>query len=179
MLPRRALTGATAGLLVAATATWAAAASESPQPSGAMGGWGEAGPDYRAGLAALYSGHLDKAEASALSILQGGPKDAVGRQLLGMVKVRRGDLSGAVGEFDKALEADPQSIAAREERGVALARLGRAEQARADLKVLKSRAGNCGRTCPPELKPAIARVEAALAAAGGALAPLVERVPAG
>jgi predicted Zn-dependent protease len=154
-----------------ATVSWAAAA----QPAAARAESAPAAPaaapspepmtaDYRKGLEALRAGRIDKAEQTAMSMLNAQPQQPRGRQLLGLVKVKRGDLPGAIGEFDKALTSDPQFIPAREERAVALARMGRSEKARGDLEVLKSRAAACAKTCPPELRTAVSRVEAALAA---------------
>ena len=119
---------------------------------------------YRAGVEALRAGRLDKAEAISAKLLELQPQPASGRQLLGMVKAKRGDLAGAVAEYDKALVADPKFIAAREERAVALSRLGLPDKARSDLEALKAQAIVCGKTCKPELRTAISRVEAALAA---------------
>jgi tetratricopeptide (TPR) repeat protein len=120
--------------------------------------------DYRKGVEALHAGKLDEAQAAALALLDAQPQQAPGRQLLGLVKVKKGDLAGAIGEFDKALTNDPKFIPAREERAVTLARLGQSAKARVDLEALKSRAASCARTCPPELRTAVSRVEAALAA---------------
>lgn len=119
---------------------------------------------YRAGVEALRAGRLDKAEAISAKLLELQPQPASGRQLLGMVKAKRGDLAGAVAEFDKALVADPKFISAREERAVALSRLGQPDKARSDLEALKAQSNLCGKTCKPELRTAISRVEAALAA---------------
>ena len=120
--------------------------------------------EYRRGIEALRVGRIDQAEAAANTILNVQPQLASGRQLLGLVKVRRGDLVGAVAEFDKALTHDPQFIQAREERAVALARMGQPERARIDLEALRARATACARACSPELRKAVSRVEAALAA---------------
>jgi predicted Zn-dependent protease len=150
-----------------AMATQAAAAPQAPaRPDPAPASAPPAAPaaDYRKGVEALRAGQLDKAEAAALSILSAQPQQASGRQLLGLVKVKKGDLPGAVGEFDKALTSDPQSIPAREERAVAFARMGQPDKARADLEALKTRAAACAKACPPELRTAVSRVEAALAA---------------
>jgi len=119
---------------------------------------------HRAGVEALRAGRLDKAEAISAKLLELQPQPASGRQLLGMVKAKRGDLAGAVAEYDKALLTDPKFIAAREERAVALSRLGQPDKARGDLEALKAQAIVCGKACKPELRTAISRVEAALAA---------------
>jgi tetratricopeptide (TPR) repeat protein len=156
--------------LLATTASAAAApqAPSRPDPAPAAASQATAvapvSPGYRKGLEALRAGRLAQAEAAAMSILGAQPQQAGGRQLLGLVKVKKGDLPGAIGEFDKALVSDPQFIPAREERAVALARMGQPEKARTDLEVLKTRAAACAKTCPPELRTAVSRVEAALAA---------------
>ena len=159
-----------------ATECWAAAATQSPAaradsvPAPATAVTTAAPPaepmtaDYRKGLEALRGGLIEKAEKTAMSMLNVQPQQPRGRQLLGLVKVKRGDLPGAVGEFDKALTSDPQFIPAREERAVALARMGQSDKARSDLEVLKTRAAACAKACPPELRTAVSRVEAALAA---------------
>jgi tetratricopeptide (TPR) repeat protein len=129
---------------------------------GAFAGEPDAG--YRQGLEALHAGRLGEAQATAQSMLNVQPRQAPARQIMGLVKLKRGDLPGALVEFDKALVSDPAFIPAREERAVILARLGQAHRARADLEALKARAAACAKTCPPELRPAVSRVEAALAA---------------
>lgn len=125
------------------------------------------GPDgvYRRGLEDLRAGRLEAAQATAQTMLSAQPRQAAARQLMGLVKLKRGDLSGALMEFDRALALDPDFIAAREERAVTLARLGQARRARVDLDALKTREAACAKACPPELRPAVSRVEAALAAA--------------
>jgi predicted Zn-dependent protease len=120
--------------------------------------------EYRRGLESLHAGRLQAAQDTAVSLLKVKPMDSQGRQLLGLVKLKRGDLPGALSEFDRALAKDPAFIPAREERAVTLARLGEGHRARADLEALKIRAAACANTCPPELRPAVSRVEAALAA---------------
>lgn len=121
--------------------------------------------EYRRGLESLRAGRLQAAQDKAMSLLKAEPGDTQGRQLLGLVKLKRGDLPGALSEFDRALAKDPAFIPAREERAVTLARLGEANRARADLEALKTQAAACAKICPPELQPAVSRVEAALAAA--------------
>jgi len=133
-------------------------------PPAAMQRFADSDADYRRGVEALHAGEVERAEAAALAMLAAMPTDASGRHLMGLVKTRKGDLAGAVAEFDKALSNNPQSIAARTERAVVLARMGQLDKARADLETLKSRAAACAKTCSPELKAAISRIEAALAA---------------
>jgi hypothetical protein len=101
--------------------------------------------EYRRGLESLHAGRLQAAQDTALSLLKVKPMDSQS-------------------EFDRALAKDPAFIPAREERAVTLARLGEGHRARADLEALKIRAAACANTCPPELRPAVSRVEAALAA---------------
>jgi tetratricopeptide (TPR) repeat protein len=117
---------------------------------------------YRSGLEALRAGSIARAQAVATRLMSLQP--ALGRQLMGQVKAKRGDLPGAIVEFDKALVLDAALISAREERAVAFSRRGEVDRARADLDALKSQAVACGKTCKPELRTAISRVEAALAA---------------
>lgn len=147
---------------LAATASHAAPTLESPQPVATR--QDTAANDYRKGVEALHAGQLDRAEAAALGLVETASHGSAGRHLLGLVKTRKGDLAGAVAEFDKALVNDPQSIPARTERAVVLARLGQLDKARVDLDALKARAALCGKACAPELRSAISRVEAALAA---------------
>jgi tetratricopeptide (TPR) repeat protein len=120
---------------------------------------------YRQGLEDIRAGRLAAAQAKATAMLSAEPRQAAARQLMGLVKVKRGDLGGALTEFDRALALDPHFIPAREERAVTLARLGQARRARADLNALKTQEAACAKACPPELRPAVSRVEAALAAA--------------
>jgi Flp pilus assembly protein TadD len=154
-----------AGALALALAFPANAADQPPSPVVATAADQPSSPDYRKGLEAVHAGRLDEGEAIAKRMVDAAPQGAAGRKLLGLVKARKGDLAGAVAEFDKALAIEPQSIEARAERAVAAARLGQAEIARSDLETLRNRAATCGKTCPPELKAAISRIEAALAAA--------------
>ena len=148
------------GVTLVSAASPVLAAAETPPAAPAY----DSTKDYRKGVEALRVGRIEQAEAAAMTILGAQPQQAAGRQLLGLVKVKKGDLAGAVGEFDKALTSDPQFIPAREERAVALARLGQSDKARADLEALKTQAVACAKACKPELRTAISRVEAALAA---------------
>lgn len=152
-------------LLTALAAGGPAAAAVRQSRPQVENGAGAFDADYRRGLEALRGGRLDEAQTTALSILNAQPRLAPGRQLLGLVKLKRGDLAGALLEFDRALASDPQFIPAREERAVALARMGHSGRARGDLEALKAREAACAKACPPELRPAVSRVEAALAAA--------------
>jgi predicted Zn-dependent protease len=151
-------------LILAVLAAWPAAAGAARPPAAGVAAQAQPPVEYRRGLEALRAGRVDRAHAAALSILGAQPQQPAGRQLLGLVKIKRGDLAGAVAEFDRALVSDPQFIAAREERAVTLARMGKSEKARVDLDALKARAAVCAKACPPELRPAVSRVEAALAA---------------
>lgn len=157
---RRLIQALCALLLVLATAAGPGPAAAEPVTSAPV----EIDLQYRRGLEALRVGQLDQAEAAALAILGPQPLNLNGRQLLGLVKARRGDLVGAVLEFDRVLAKDPKFVQAREERAVLLARLGRQGRARADLDALRARAAECGRACPPDLRKAVSRVEAALVA---------------
>jgi tetratricopeptide (TPR) repeat protein len=129
--------------------------------------------EYRDGLAALQAGKFRDAERSFDNALTVDPRNADTLFMLGMAKAGRGDLKGAAHAYEKSLKIDDNQIPARREYAVALARLGQADKAQAQLAILKARADACADACAeaPDLKAALAAVQAALSPAAAAPKP--------
>jgi tetratricopeptide (TPR) repeat protein len=120
---------------------------------------------YQNGLAALQAGKFRDAETDFNHVLEVVPNSADALFMLGMAKAGRGDLKSAQHFYERALKSDPQQIPARRELAVVLAKLGQADQAKAQLDILQKRADACGDACAEsaDLKAAIATVQAAMA----------------
>jgi tetratricopeptide (TPR) repeat protein len=162
-----------AGALMIASLPAAAIAS-----GGGMGGMGMSGGgmpsmtapsydptvEYQSGVQALQAGKFRDAESHFNHVLEVAPDNPDALFMLGMAKSGYGDLKGAQHAYERTLKADPQQIPARRELAVTLAKLGQADQAQAQLDILKKRADACGDTCADaaDLKAAVATVEAAL-----------------
>jgi tetratricopeptide (TPR) repeat protein len=142
--------------------------------SGGSGGMGDmpsqtaptydASTEYQHGLADLQAGKFRDAKTDFDHVLDTLPKDADTLFYSGMAKAGYGDLKGAQRAYTKSLEVEPDRIDARRELAVTLAKLGQADQAKAQLDMLQKRADACGDTCPQsaDLKAAIATVQAAM-----------------
>jgi tetratricopeptide (TPR) repeat protein len=167
-----------AGALIMASLPAAALASGGGMGGSSMGGGGgmsnmpsETTPaydpsvEYQHGLADLQAGKFRDAERDFDHVLASLPNDSDTLFYSGMAKAGHGDLKGAQRMYEKSLKVDPQQIPARRELAVTLAKLGQADQAKAQLDILQTRATACGDTCPQaaDLKAAVATVQAALA----------------
>ena len=121
--------------------------------------------EYRAGVEALQASRYADAARSFTRVLSVMPKAANVHYLLGSAKVGGGDWKAAAKAFAKAVKFDDNMIAAHRDLGVALAKSGEAEKAKAALAVLTARDTACAGTCPQsaDLKSAVAAVTAALA----------------
>lgn len=121
--------------------------------------------EYQHGLADLQAGKFRDAVRDFDHVLETLPKDTDTLFYSGMSKAGAGDLKGAQHAYDKVLKIDADQIPARRELAVTLAKLGQADQAKAQLDILQTRATACGDTCPQsaDLKAAVATVQAALA----------------
>jgi tetratricopeptide (TPR) repeat protein len=119
--------------------------------------------EYAKGVEAYKAGDYKAADKALRKVLAVAPKDPAALLLAGMSKAGDGDFKGAAKAYEKALKVDPEAIPARREYAIALARLGNAPGAAAELATLKVRATTCADACPQatELKAAIAAVEAA------------------
>lgn len=82
---------------------------------------------------ALSGLELDKARADCEAGLKLSPGDAAILDSRGMVKLRQGDLAGAVADYDKALAKRPDQASSLFGRGVAKRRLGAQAAGDADL----------------------------------------------
>ncbi len=160
-------------LLAAGVLTFAGAAFA--MGSGGSGGGMEApsvsapsydpAEEYAKGLDALQAAKYRDAARFFQRAADGAPRDANAWFMLGVAKTGIPDLRGAQRAYEKALKLDDNSVAARRELAVTLAKLGQADKAQAQLAILKTRLAACAGTCPQaaELTAAVATVEAALA----------------
>lgn len=125
---------------------------------------------YNLGIDDLKAGKYRDAERDFDHSLSVDPNNADTQFMLGVARAGGGDLKGAIHAYEKSLKIDPQQIPARREYAVALAKLGQAAQAQAQLAILQSRSDACAATCPQaaDLKAALAAVQAALSPSGGA-----------
>jgi tetratricopeptide (TPR) repeat protein len=144
-------------------------------PMGMSAGMGEApsatapqydpSVEYQKGLTDLQAGKFRDAQRDFDHVLASLPHDADTLFYSGMSKAGLGDLKGAQHMYERSLKEDPNQIPARRELAVTLAKLGQADQAKAQLDILQTRATACGDTCPQaaDLKAAVATVQAAMA----------------
>jgi tetratricopeptide (TPR) repeat protein len=95
-----------------------------------------------ANLATLYwrTGKLDEALRWARESVAHAPQYAHGQRTLGEIAAQLGLDDEALAALNRALELQPANIAARRARAQLLAKLGRMEEARADLHVLGQKA---------------------------------------
>ena len=121
--------------------------------------------EYRKGLAALEAKDFKAARTAFDRVIAAAPRDANSHYLGGLARSGLEDWKGARRLYERAIKLNDGLIGAHRELGVAQARLGDAEKAKAVLATLSSRATSCGGTCPQaaELKAAVEAVEAALA----------------
>lgn len=122
-----------------------------------------AGP-YGPGIAALEAGKHGRARRAFDKLLAVVPQDADANYLAGLLRVADHDLKGALAFFGKAVTHNSAMIAAHQQRGVILAKLGRTDDAEATLALLESQATTCGNICADaaDVKAAIAAIAAAL-----------------
>lgn len=121
--------------------------------------------EYQKGLTDLQAGKFRDAQRDFDHVLDSLPHDADTLFYSGMSKAGLGDLKGAQHMYERSLKEDANQIPARRELAVTLAKLGQADQAKAQLDILQTRATACGDTCPQsaDLKAAVATVQAAMA----------------
>jgi Flp pilus assembly protein TadD len=129
--------------------------------------------EYQTGIVALQSNKFRDAETAFANALSVDPRNADTLFMLGMAKTGRGDLKGAVRAYERSLKLESGQIGARREYAVDLAKLGRGDEARAQLAILKARADTCSDTCADaaSLKAAVTAVDASLSPVPGAAAP--------
>ena len=130
----------------------------------------DATAEYAKGKAALQVGDFRAAERdfdNSLSVDRDNPDTLF---MLGTARAGGGDLRGAVRAYEKSLRFNDKSIIVRREYAVALARLGQADKAQAQLAILKARSDACGGTCSEaaDLNAAMTAVQAAMPPPGAA-----------
>lgn len=120
--------------------------------------------EYRDGVEALKAGSYVQAARNFSRVLSVTPKAANVHYLMGMAKAGSGDWKAAVKSYAKAVKFDDAMIVAHRELGVALAKTGEMDKAKAELDLLKARDTACAGTCPQaaDLKSAVAAVSLAL-----------------
>jgi tetratricopeptide (TPR) repeat protein len=125
--------------------------------------------DYNRGMRAFRAGKYRDAIASFDLVVREAPRNASAWTMLGLSKEGAGDLQGAHAAYASAVRFDPHNVGARQQLGVTAARLGRLDEARAELDELQKRAAACN-GCPDaaRLKAAIAAVQDAIAAGSAA-----------
>jgi tetratricopeptide (TPR) repeat protein len=116
------------------------------------------------GLAAFDKGDYVLAERMFDEVLANSPDDPDVLVLSGMSMAGRSDYKGARKQYVHALRVDRKHIDGHRELGVALAKLGDAKGAQAELAALKALQASCGTGCDAgKLQRAVATVEAAIA----------------
>lgn len=143
-------------MALAIIAAGVAATAASASMGGGGGGGGapsmstpryDAAAEYREGIGALQAQRWADAERSFKHVLAVAPQDANTNYLLGLSKIGRGDYKGARSFLERAVKYDPKMIAAHEQLGVTLAKLGEADKAKVQLDWLKAKAAECNAGC--------------------------------
>jgi hypothetical protein len=119
---------------------------------------------YQRGIAELEAGKYDRARRAFDALLEAEPNDAGAHFLAGLARLGDGNAKGALRYFRKAATLNPAMVVAHQRTGVALARLGEAEEAQEVLDQLRTREASCARTCADaaDLRTATAAIAAAL-----------------
>lgn len=120
--------------------------------------------EYKKGVEALQAQNYKDADRAFGRVLQSLPRDANTNFMAGMARAGLGEMKDARKYFEKAAKYDDNLIPAHQELGIAWAKLGEPDKARAVLDDLKHRAQACADACAQaaDLKAAIPAVEAAL-----------------
>lgn len=140
---------------------------------GGGGDMGASGPqydpvaEYQKGIAALQASKWKEAERAFGHVTEAAPKAPEGWFFLGFSRAGQGDFKGARKAYEKAARLKPDDIDTRRELAITFLKLGEGDKATAELATLKTREAACAGKCPESaaLKTAVARVEAAMAAA--------------
>ncbi len=98
-------------------------------------------PDDPAALLGAGRNALERGDEAAgarrlARALEVDPRNAQARRELAELTLRRGDAAGALALFDRAVESDPNDLQIRYDRSLALARLGRTDEANAEREVV-------------------------------------------
>jgi tetratricopeptide (TPR) repeat protein len=123
--------------------------------------------EFRKGVEALEAQRYPDADRAFGRVLRVNPRDANSNYLAGLAKTGLDKTKDASRLYAKAVKYDDGLIPAHQELGVALAKLGETDKARAVLEDLERRAAACAETCAQaaDLRAAVSALEAAL---GGA-----------
>lgn len=121
--------------------------------------------DFDQGFDALTAGRFREAAQHLRRALKSAPSDPTTLTLYGQALEGLQDWRGAEAAFAQSLALNPNQIVARRERGVALVRLGRLDEAKSELVNLKARADACADDCvgAEDIDHALAVVQSALA----------------
>ena len=123
-----------------------------------------AAEEYRQGVKAFRAGKYRDAALDFDQVLKVVPQDSSAWTMLGLSKEGAGDLKGAHAAYESAVRYNAGNVGARQQLGVTAARLGRMDQAQAQLADLQKRASACGACADAaRLKAAIAAVQDAIA----------------
>ncbi len=124
----------------------------------------DAAAEYRKGIEALQADRFAEAKRAFARVLSVAPKDANANFLAGLANAGLGDLKNARGHYERAVKADSEMVAARQELGVTYAKLGEKVKAEAELAKLNAMAAKCGDGCPKaaDIKKALAAVTEAM-----------------
>lgn len=130
--------------------------------------------DYQKGATAFRAGQYADAIKSFKRVVGIMPRNAQAQYLLGASYMALSDFKKAKGPLTQAVKIDEKLIDARRDLGIVQAKLGATEKANEQLAALKILEAGCGAGCrdKKQLKDAIAKVEAAVAAGKTALGPV-------
>src|SRR5258707_12764413 len=87
------------------------------------------GDEFAKAVAFHRHGQLDEAECACRALLNADTRHFGARYLLGVIALQRGQFQNAEHEIALALALNPNAATAHRDRGIALARLGRAAEA--------------------------------------------------
>ena len=122
--------------------------------------------EYRKGLDALGAGKYAAARKAFDKVLKAAPGDANTNYLAGRASIGMGDWKRAKKNLERAVKAKGDMVGAREQLGIAYAKLGERPAAESQLAELKKLEAGCGACAAAgELKTAVASVSAALTGA--------------
>jgi tetratricopeptide (TPR) repeat protein len=130
--------------------------------------------DYQKGTTAFRAGKYADAAKAFKRVVGAMPRNAQAQYLLGASYMAMSDFKKAVSPMSQAVRYNGKMIDARRDLGIIHAKLGTVAKANEQLAALKTLDTNCVAGCrdKQQLKQAIEKVEAALAAGKTALGPV-------
>ncbi len=105
-----------------------------------------AGPTLATGRADIAAQNWTQAITDLKAFLKGNSKSADGWNLLGFAYRNHGDLSLADTAYDRALKLDPKHTGALSYQGILYIKMGKTDEAKANLAKIQTICGNT--TCP-------------------------------